>query len=207
MLGNFMQKELALSEYANFCHTTQSSSKPCVLDEDNTASMYRDDLGWTIHRKRAWMAVLSQCHYDFIDFTVTVGNESGTLDSNRKIRTWMRYLSEFIHSFDFIRAQPVHNLFQQCPDHLISAVLGITDEEYVAYFADTREYTDPTFGEMISGDLSFKLPEGRYRISLFSPRSGEYSPVIMVNGGDVPITFSLPGFKHDIILRITRHDG
>jgi len=44
---------------------TQPFAKPCVNDEDNAASLYRDDDGWTIHRKRAWMAVMSQTHYDY----------------------------------------------------------------------------------------------------------------------------------------------
>ena len=55
MLGNFMSKELTLAELAEFCRAAQRYPKPCVLDEDNTASMYRDTAGWTIHRKRAWV--------------------------------------------------------------------------------------------------------------------------------------------------------
>ena len=59
MLGNFMSKELTLAELAEFCRATQKYPKPCVLDEDNAATLYRDPVGWTIHRKRAWVALLS----------------------------------------------------------------------------------------------------------------------------------------------------
>ena len=56
MLGNFMSKELKLAELAEFCRAAGHYPKPCVLDEDNAATMYRDTIGWTIHRKRAWIA-------------------------------------------------------------------------------------------------------------------------------------------------------
>src|SRR5262249_32091030 len=106
MLGNFMSKELTLGELAEFCRAAGHYKKPCVLDEDNTATLYRDPVGWTIHRKRAWVAAMSQAHYDFIDFSITVGSESGTRASRAQIRTWMKHLSEFMHGLDFVHAEP-----------------------------------------------------------------------------------------------------
>ena len=82
-LGNFMSKELKLGQVRDFCLAAQRTRKPCILDEDNAASLYRDTVGWTIHRKRAWTVVLSGAHYDFIDFSVTVGNEAGTAESQK----------------------------------------------------------------------------------------------------------------------------
>ena len=91
-MGNFMSKELKLDGVQDFCRATYSQPKPVVLDEDNTASMYRDMTGWTIHRKRAWTALLSGCHYDYIDFSITVGSEAGTAASRAAIRSWMQHL-------------------------------------------------------------------------------------------------------------------
>ena len=54
------------------------SPKPVNLDEDNTASQYTENFGWTIHRKRAWVAVMSGCHYDLIDFTIRPGLPIGS---------------------------------------------------------------------------------------------------------------------------------
>ena len=105
MLGHFMSKELALKDFRDFCRATQAFAKPCVPDEDNAASMYRDETGWTIHRKRAWTSVLSLCHYDYIDFSITVGSETGTHASNRLIRTWIKHLSDFISTIDVVHAQ------------------------------------------------------------------------------------------------------
>ena len=105
MLGHFMSKELELKAFRDFCRAAQGFAKPCVHDEDNAASMYRDKTGWTIHRKRAWTALLSLCHYDYIDFSITAGSETGTRESNRLIRTWMKHLSDFMRTIDFVHAE------------------------------------------------------------------------------------------------------
>ena len=162
MLGNFMSKELKLAELADFCRAARHYPKPCVLDEDNAATIYRDPIGWTIHRKRAWIAALSQAHYDFIDFSITVGSEAGTKESSAQIRTWMKHLSEFLHGFDFVHAAPLGDWIERKPEHVVAAALGVAGEHYVAYLADAREVTDPAAGRPIGGEISFRLPEGFY---------------------------------------------
>ncbi len=204
MMGNFMSKELKLAEVADFCRATQAFAKPCVLDEDNAASMYRDAIGWTIHRKRAWVALLSQAHYDYIDFSVTVGSEAGTKDSSVQIRTWMKHLSEFVLGFDFVHAKPLADWIERKPEHLVSAALGRAGEEYVAYLADAREVTDKTAGEPIAGEVAFHLPEGNYRASLFSPTTGSLSPGVRIQGGSQAVRFDLGEFRHDIALVVRR---
>jgi len=46
------------------------------MNGSSTSNMYRDPVGWTIHRKRAWTAL--GAHYNYIDFSITVGSEAGT---------------------------------------------------------------------------------------------------------------------------------
>jgi Cellulase (glycosyl hydrolase family 5) len=200
-LGNFMSKELQLEEFRDFFLATTYAQKPCISDEDNCASIYRDDVGWTIHRKRAWMAVVCSSHYDYIDFSITVGSETGTDASRKKIRTWMKHLSEFIHSFDFVHARPSPGWIENKPGPLVVATLAVPDSDYVAYLADGREETDPSAGEPVSGPVSVTLPQGKYRASLFSPVTGMYSPVEPVQGGR-RVTIELPAFQHDIVLRV-----
>ena len=202
-LGNFMSKELKLGQVRDFCLATQRTRKPCVLDEDNAASLYRDRVGWTIHRKRAWMAVLTGAHYDFIDFSVTVGNEAGTPESQEALRSWMKHLSDFIHAFDFVHAQPLPGWISTKHDHVVSATLAVEGKDYVAYLADAREVTDPDAGQALEGNVAFPLPDGRYRVSLYSPTSGTYSPGIFVVGGKA-ITLALPPWRHDVVVRATR---
>jgi hypothetical protein len=59
------------------------------MDEDNIASQYMDEVGWTIHRKRAWTSLMSGCHYDVIDFTINKYVEAGNAGAQRHIRRWM----------------------------------------------------------------------------------------------------------------------
>ena len=58
-MGEFMSKQLALRPLRDYCLATRHEPKPLNLDEDNVASQYKDVGGWTIHRKRAWTALLS----------------------------------------------------------------------------------------------------------------------------------------------------
>jgi hypothetical protein len=202
-MGNFMSKELMLDSVQGFCRASYSRPKPVVLDEDNTASMYRDLTGWTIHRKRAWTAALSECHYDYIDFSITVGSEQGTAASRAAIRSWMQHLSDFMDSFDYVHSKPDQNWMVDYPRNLTASALSATGSDFVAYLGDSRELSDPTAGESIAGAVSVKLPSGTYDLSLYSPVTGEYSPAIEVRGGE-KVAISLPPFKQDVLIRAIR---
>jgi hypothetical protein len=203
-MGNFMSKELRLDQVAGFCRATEPRPKPVVLDEDNTASMYRDWTGWTIHRKRAWTALLNRCHYDYIDFSITVGNETGTAASQKAIRSWMEYLSTFMTSFDYTHARLTPDWIELHPEHLTVSGLSVAGRDYVAYLADSREVDDPEAGKPIAGKISLALPPGTYDLRLYSPVTGQYSPAIEVKGGNT--TMTLPPFEQDVVLRATRRE-
>ena len=202
-LGNFMSKELMLSELQQFSAKAYAGNKPTVMDEDNAASMYRDDTGWTIHRKRAWTSLLNGAHYDYIDFSITVGNEAGTPASRQGIRKWMQHLSEFMAGFDFIHAKPELDWIRSKPEHLTASALVVPNRDYAVYLADSREVTDPSLGQPISGKIAFALPAGKFLVRLYSPVSGGYSPGFTVDGGRES-EFILPPFEHDIVLQATR---
>ena len=202
-LGHFMSKELQLADFKKFFLAARRFAKPCISDEDNAASLYRDDVGWTIHRKRAWMTLMCGAHYDFIDFSLTVGSEAGSGESRAKIRTWMRNLSDFIASFDVIHTEPVENWIRAMPEHVIAGVLAQRSRDYVAYLADGREVTDPTAGQPISGPISFHLDRGTYDLSLYSPVAGVYSPSIRLPA-TTEVTIDLQPFWHDMVLRVSR---
>lgn len=204
-LGNFMSKELQLEQFRDFFIAAASAQKPCISDEDNCASMYLNDAGWTIDRKRAWMATMCGAHYDYIDFSIILGSEAGTQESRDKIRTWMKHLSEFIHSFDFIHAQPAPSWIESKPAPLVAGTLALPGSDYVAYLADGRELTDPSAGEPVSGPVSVTLPQGKFRASLYSPVAGMYSPILSVEGGK-RVAIDLPQFQNDIVLRVQRQD-
>jgi hypothetical protein len=203
-LGNFMSKELKLAEYAAFCRAAQDYPKPCVMDEDNAATLYRDPVGWTIHRKRAWIAALSQAHYDFIDFSITVGSEAGTKESSEQIRTWMKHLSTFLHGFPFVGAAPLADWVEKKPEHVVSATLGVGGVQYVTYLADDREVTDPAAGTPIEGEIVVRLSAGDYQVSVFSPTTGKREALSRVSGGTEPVSIKLPPLVHDVVLVVLR---
>ena len=159
-LGNFMSKELRLADMREFAAKAYDRGKPTVMDEDNAASMYRDPVGWTIHRKRAWTSLLNGAHYDYIDFSITVGSEAGTVASRRHIRSWFQYLSEFMASFDYIKAKPDLEWMQLRQEHVTVSGLAAPGD-YVAYLADSREVTDNSLGQPISGSIGLMLPRGK----------------------------------------------
>jgi len=58
-MGNFMSKELTLEGVRDFCRATYARPKPVSLDEDNTASIYRDLTG-DVYKRQA----LDRTHLD-----------------------------------------------------------------------------------------------------------------------------------------------
>jgi hypothetical protein len=202
-LGDFMSKQLKLADLAAFTRAAHHQTKPMVADEDNAASMYRDMTGWTIHRKRAWTTVMNGGHYDYIDFSITVGSEAGTPASRAAIRSWMQYLSSFIHSFDFIHAKLAPEWVKGLPNYLVCSGLAVEGTDYISYLADAREVTDVNAGHPVQGSCTLDLPAGRFVVRLFSPVTGEYSPGVEVTGGK-PASLELTPFRHDLVLRAER---
>jgi hypothetical protein len=202
-MGHFMSKELQLSQVAEFSQAAYAEKKPIVLDEDNTASIYRDTTGWTIHRKRAWTALLNGAHYDYIDFSITVGSEAGTAQSRREIRSWMQHLSEFMSSFDYVHSKLSTEWVKGYPAQVVASGLAAADRDYAVYLADAREVTDASAGQPIDTTLTVSLPPGNFLVSLYSPVTGEYSPAIEIHGGE-PRKLTLPAFTQDVVIRATR---
>ncbi len=204
-LGTFMSKGLHLRAFRDYCQATREESKPLNMDEDNIASEYRDLDGWTIHRKRAWVALMCLCHYDYIDFSIFPYCETGNPESQAAIRSWIKYLSEFIHSRDLSNLHPITGWLNEQPDHTLEVILGHEAREYIIYLADDREITESGAGEQIRGRIVVDLPDGKYITTVFSPRTGLYSPGLSIEGG-VDCGLSLPSFCHDCVLLIRRDE-
>ncbi|MGH9666781.1 MAG: DUF6298 domain-containing protein [Bryobacteraceae bacterium] len=202
-MGNFMSKELMLGELAAFTRAVYPTHKPVAHDEDNAASMYRDPTGWTIHRKRAWTALLNGANYDYIDFSITVGNEAGTPASRAAIRSWMQHLSEFMASFDFVHSKLAGEWVGGVPANVVVSGLAVEGKDYAAYLADAREITDPDAGQPISGTVHLALAAGRFAVRLYSPVTGEYSPAMAVEGGR-DVALDLLPFRQDVVIRATK---
>ena len=200
-LGEFMAKQLKLREVRDYCLATYDEKKPLNLDEDNAASQYKDYDGWTIHRKRAWTTLFCGCHYDYIDFSIINYCETGTSESQQHIRTWIKHLSDYIHSIDLARAIPLANLLKQQPENTVASVFAVPGQDYHVYLGDYRELNESGAGSEIRGDIVFDLPAGGYKLACYSPVTGTYSPWLPLEGGE-NIRISVPAFQHDIVVHI-----
>jgi len=213
-LGDFMSKQLRLRAMRDFGLATYAKPKPLNQDEDNVASQYKDVEGWIIHRKRAWVTLFTGNHYDYIDFSILPRQETGTAESQRCIRTWMKHLSLFIHSLDLVNARPLTNVLKQQPESTLEVAFGVRGQDVAIYLADERELiaardlSDDDHrlrgaGEAICGDVVLDLPEGKYLLSYFAPETGLSSPAIELQGA-ANIRLTLPTFYHDCVLRLKR---
>jgi hypothetical protein len=202
-LGKFMAKELKLRALRDFCLQSYAWPRPLNYDEDNSSTQYKDVDAWTIHRKRAWTTLLSGGHYDMIDFSITIHTPAGTPESRRCLRTWMKHLSEFIHSVDLVHARPLPGFLKHQPPHTLASVFAVEGEDYCIYLADDRELAETGVGEPITGAISFDLPDGLFRTSCYSPATGLYSPSTTLAGKD-GAQIGLPEFRHDLVVRVRR---
>lgn len=200
-MGMFMEKELKLRAIRDFALASYSRPKPLNYDEDNTATQHKDLEGWTIHRKRAWTAMMSGAHYDMIDFSIMPYLETGTPESQKHIRGWMRNLSEFVHSMDLVHGRPVARFLDKLPQHVIECTFDVKASDISIYLADERELGAGA-GETIRGDIEMKLPAGNWQVACYSPVTGLYSPWMPIGGGRQGLT--LPEFVHDMVVRIRR---
>ncbi len=211
-MGLFMSGQLRLEALRDFALDTYDLPKPLDYNEDNAATMFKDEVGWTIHRKRAWTTMLSGAHYDMIDFSIWPHLETGTPASQAKLRAWFSYLSAFLRTVDLARARPQRGMVKSKPAHVVESVLvvaghpggpGVPGEDYCIYLADGREREEPDAGEPIQGELRIDLPAGTYELKTLCPVSGQWSEAAPV-ASDGECLIPLPAFRHDLLVRLRR---
>lgn len=203
-MGTFMSAQLNLRALRDFALASYDEPKPLNYDEDNCATRFRDVMGWTIHRKRAWVSLFSGAHYDMIDFSIQNYLETGTPESNRLLRSWFCNLSRFIHRMDLGRCRPLTGLLRTQPEHTLEACYGIPGSDYAIYLADARESDEPGAGGPIAGEISLELLPGEYRMYCYSPATGASSPGIWFKTEGLT-RLAVPEFEQDIVVRIARH--
>ena len=203
-MGEFMHKGLAIEDYIDFCLDTYYGEKKMLnMDEDNVASAYRDYDCWTIHRKRGWTAVMCGAHYDYIDFSIQTALPAGTPESRKHIRTWFKYLQNYIGTMDMLGCKPLRNCVTKTLDHTKACVMGVEGKEYHAYIVDIRDLTDPNYNTAISGKVTLDIADGTYNVTIYSPEFGQSSVAMTVKGGKGTV-IDLPAFKHDTVIRFVK---
>lgn len=203
-LGLFMSKQLRIEELKRFCIDTYKENRIVCIDEDNIASQFKDYDGWTIHRKRAWVAMTCGAHYDYIDFSILWNSPTGTEASRKHIRSWFKYLQEYFTGIDIVSVRPLSDVVVDKPAHVTVCVIGREGEECHIYLADNREITEEGYGSKVSGSITLRITQGVYFVQIFSPESGMFSHRFAIKLPNSRI--DLPEFTHDIVLRIVRKE-
>ncbi|MBD3173582.1 MAG: cellulase family glycosylhydrolase [Armatimonadia bacterium] len=199
-MGTFMSGELKVAELRDYCLAAWEEGRPLNMDEDNVASRFTDETGWTIHRKRAWVTLLCGAHYDMIDFSIHARLPRGTHESRAGLRAPMGFLAGAMRSMNLVASAPLPDLVASAPDETLAVAFGAGGSDSLIYLCDARESGDGGCGDTIEGSLVLDLPDGQHVARCMSPATGQYSPGITIGGGRVEV--SLPRFRHDLALRI-----
>lgn len=175
--GVFMSADSRLAEYQAYCRKLRALDGAVNLDEDNNASRFMDERGWTIHRQRAWIALLSGCYYDFIDFSILPGRERGTDDDRRLLRARFGALARFWAENGIWATVIDDEAAAQAPDGCTA--LAVRDPasgaRYVYVAGQTSaDVTVPFTAVPVGGELHLNVPEGQYLTYWFSPETGHY---------------------------------
>ena len=200
-LGRFMSGDLALAEVRDFCTAAASGPKPMNLDEDNTASQYTEHFGWTIHRKRAWVAVLSGCHYDLIDFTIRPGLPVGSPAAAGDLRTWMSFLGEACARWDVAGALPAPDVSLLDGD-VVCVAADVAPSQRRALLVYLADPTEGTRANPASGPVPcrLRLPVDHRALRAYSPGDGHELPP-PVPGPDGSVRIEL---VEDLLLELIR---
>ena len=176
-LGRFMSGDLALAEIRDFCAAAASCPKPMNLDEDNTASQFTESFGWTIHRKRAWVAVLSGCHYDLIDFTIRPGLPIGSPAATAGLRAWTRFLGEACSRWDLAGAVATRDVSLVDGD-VVCIAAGLDSERRAVRLVYLADPTEGTRAHPASGPVRCRLdlPADDGQLRAYAPVDGRELP-------------------------------
>jgi hypothetical protein len=207
-LGGFMSADSRLGEYKAFCRRVRTLGGAVNLDEDNNASRYMDERGWTIHRQRAWIALLSGCHYDYIDFSILAGRERSTPDGRRLLRSRFGTLAHFWEE---------NQIWSTTLDDeaAVDAPVGCTavrarDERspmgpvYVYVAAEVpNDLAVPFTDRPVEGRLELDLSPGDYLTYWFAPGTGRYFGWENRHSTG-RLQLELPGTANDTVVLIKR---
>jgi hypothetical protein len=202
-LGAFMSADSRLNEYQAFCRRMRALDGAVNLDEDNNASRFMDERGWTIHRQRAWIALLSNCHYNFIDFSILPGRERSSEDGRRLLRSRFGTLARFWEENRIWSTRIDDEAGAEAPEGCIALALrderSATNARYVYVATEvSNDLTVPFSDRPVEGALQLNLPRGEYLTYWFAPGTGRYFGwETRPSAGRMQV--QLPGTANDIV--------
>lgn len=169
-----------------------------VIGDNETGFKGTND---THYRMEGWQFILAGGGlYNNLDYSFVAGHEDGTFGypakqpggGNPAFRRQMRVLTDFIHSFDFVRLKPDTSVIKG----------GLADKaKAYALVEPGRQYAIHLFGGT-QANLRLELPAGRYAVEWINTKTGavDQRERIAHTGGAAVLTS--PAYAEDIALRI-----
>ncbi|HSA03919.1 MAG TPA: hypothetical protein P5055_24585, partial [Candidatus Paceibacterota bacterium] len=167
------------------------------------------------YRTEAWDFILAGgALFNHLDYSFVAGHEDGTFvypasqpgGGNPAFRRQMRTLSQFIHSFDFIRMRPDLSVVRAGvpPGGTVRALVE-PDRAIALYVrnvgkADSaRDVQSPHAGLSTTEAtaLEINLPSGTWQAEWVNPQTGEITPVREIQGGGIRV-LTAPSYEIDI---------
>ena len=153
------------------------------------------------YRMEAWEFILAGGGlYNNLDYSFAAGHEDGTFKyppsqpggGNPAFRRQMKFLKDFIHSFDFAKMKPARDSIREAlPKGARCQVLAEPGRQYAAYFKGASTF-------------AIELPAGNYRVRWLDVVNGreDSSPARSHPGG--PAHFGVPNGLSECALKVVR---
>ena len=151
------------------------------------------------YRKQAWsFMVAGGGLFNNLDYSFAVGYEDGTAvnkapgGGSTGLRTQLKVLSDFLHSFEFIKMKPDYEVIVQAPG-AFGRALSEPGRQYAIYLKDGKQC-----------NLKLNIPRGRYHFEWISTGDGSFLRSGELKCKSGMIILESPVYKDDIALKIIR---
>ncbi len=155
------------------------------------------------YRMEGWEFILAGGGlYNNLDYSFTAGHESGTYSlplsqpggGNPGFRQQLKFLKDFIHSFDFVKMKPVSDLIcKALPQDAHCQVLAEPGRQYAAYFKGAAKFT-----------FEIDLPTGNYQVHWFDVVNGTEDNFQDLSHPGGSARFKVPMGLNECALKIVR---
>jgi hypothetical protein len=149
------------------------------------------------YRKQAWKFIIAGGGlFNNLDYSFAVGKEDGTAvnkapgGGSPELRKQLKVLSDFIHSFEFVKMKPDHSTIVLAGGSFARA-LSEPGKQYAIYFNTGTKCS-----------LKLNLPSGNYESKWINTLNGNALKTEKLKHSGGTVTLISPDFSEDIALKI-----
>jgi len=151
------------------------------------------------YRKQAWSFMIAGGGlFNNLDYSFAAGYEDGSAvnkapgGGSAELRKQLKVLSDFLHSFEFIKMKPDYEVVMQAPG-AIARALSEKGKQYAIYLKNGTQC-----------NLKLNIPMGRYGFEWINTADGSKMKSGQLKYKTESLVLESPAFMDDIALRIIR---